>query len=95
MTNTVDRKVFRARFIGLIHEAFDAFDVLEEAQNRMDAATSKLTDICGHGVAMAIHELVTEPRRVCGVCVTDYIASDTGTDKCPRCVGQHHYDLNK
>jgi hypothetical protein len=86
MSNRVDPKHFRKRFLSIIAEVFDAADEAERANTKMAASLMKLHAIAGQSFAAAVHELATEPRRVCSTCQNDFMASDTGRDICAECV---------
>lgn len=84
--NKVDPQHFKTRFLSAVGAVFDAARAQDEANERMSSALSKLHTIAGQSFATAVHELATEPRRVCSSCNDDFMAADTGRDKCRNCI---------
>lgn len=86
MSSKVDPKHFRKRLVDAIDELFDANEAADAANERLSGALTTLAAIGGPGFAAALHELATEPRRVCSSCTQDFMENETGRDICVRCV---------
>jgi hypothetical protein len=84
--NNVDPKHFRKRLQAAIDAIFNAAELQTQANAQMAEALDTFKRIAGPGMAAAMFELATEPRRVCSSCHGDFMASDTGRDICLDCI---------
>jgi hypothetical protein len=90
MSSRVDPNHFRKRFLNAIGDVFDAAAEAEAANIKMGRAMTRLDLIAGRSFAAAVHELATEPRRVCSACQNDFMESETGRDVCVACAKEHN-----